>query len=533
MDFCRDAVPYDPALPSPTKDATPVSELVKAQEDAAMTMFVYHLNGMGYEAWDYRNPSQSDSDCIRSVWKMVCYTYFPRAAAGCKQGEQSLYKRPCSSSCSNYVRHCGVECCDESVKCVFAHTQTDTNGQIQLLQSGYVDQSGPSAACTGASGRSRSSPFLLLLGLFGLHWAATDLASDHNRKVDAGRKRPRIAPHGNYKLCMLFVAVSLGMLLQGCDMDIPRHSVGNWRKNVNYLQAYSYLPPGQRSTGAVLNSCSLQNVPATEQCNGRGYCRAFSQNSFAAQQATPLSFCQCERDWADPECSTKRKSQLKAFFFSLFLGPFGGDYFYLGFPLWGISKLLTLGGLGFWWLVDIVRIGSGPVYAYDFRTAADLPHWVALLVMIFVCMMLGFAVAVLSYLFYRKEKRKDVMNLQTQEESRFWKRTQEDMQQFDGPRFRPKQMPPGSQVIQGPVGFSGYGATLPLPVPNAQVPFAQYNPQSDRPPYSGPFGPSGLPGQGSPTPASIGIAPTQMPILRNGEIPRVDNELDISIPRVQ
>lgn len=333
--------------------------------------------------------------------------------------------------------------------------------------------------------------------------------------------------------CMLFVAVSLGMLLQGCDMDIPRHSVGNWRKNVNYLQAYSYLPPGQRSTGAVLNSCSLQNVPATEQCNGRGYCRAFSQNSFAAQQATPLSFCQCERDWADPECSTKRKSQLKAFFFSLFLGPFGGDYFYLGFPLWGISKLLTLGGLGFWWLVDIVRIGSGPVYAYDFRTAADLPHWVALLVMIFVCMMLGFAVAVLSYLFYRKEKRKDVMNLQTQEESRFWKRTQEDMQQFDGPRFRPKQMPPGSQVIQGPVGFSGYGATLPLPVPNAQVPFAQYNPQSDRPPYSGPFGPSGLPGQGSPTPASIGIAPTQMPILRNGEIPRVDNELDISIPRVQ
>lgn len=37
--------------------------------------------GMGFDAWDYQNPSQSDNDCVRSVWKMTCFTYFPRAEA--------------------------------------------------------------------------------------------------------------------------------------------------------------------------------------------------------------------------------------------------------------------------------------------------------------------------------------------------------------------------------------------------------------------------------------------------------------------
>jgi hypothetical protein len=196
---------------------------------------------------------------------------------------------------------------------------------------------------------------------------------------------------------------------------------------------------------------------------------------------------------------------MTAFFYSLFTGLLGGDYFYLGFPLWGLSKLLTLGGFGFWWLVDIIRIGSGPVYAYNFRCAADLPHWVALLVTISLCMMLGFASAIVSYLLYRNERRKDIANLQISEESSHWKRTQADMARFDGPRFRPKQFPVQSQVMEYPVGFSGYGATLPLPVPNGGSPFARPGAQS------GPFGPAGVEGQGSPTPASIGISPTQRP----------------------
>lgn len=224
---------------------------------------------------------------------------------------------------------------------------------------------------------------------------------------------------------------------------------------------------------------------------------------------------------------------MKAFFISLLLGPVGGDYFYLGFPLWGAAKLCTLGGLGGWWLIDIVRTASGPVYAYNFRTAADLPHWVALLTLIFLCMMIGFGLSVLGYLFVRKERRQEVMSLSDQEEARRWQRTKKDMMTFAGPRYHPPQFPAGSQIMEGPTGFSGYGATLPLPVPNAQVPFARTNPNPGIP-YSGPFGPSGVPGQGSPTPASISMAPAHMPLTRSGDIPREDsNEMDVQVPRVQ
>merc|ERR1719502_2008136 len=87
------------------------------------------------------------------------------------------------------------------------------------------------------------------------------------------------------------------------------------------------------------------------------------------------SFCKCYRDWADPECRTKRKSQMVAYFLSVFLGFFGADHFYLGNFYSGFAKLATLGGAGIWWLIDIVRIGSSPVYANEYRLAYDLPHW--------------------------------------------------------------------------------------------------------------------------------------------------------------
>lgn len=41
------------------------------------------------------------------------------------------------------------------------------------------------------------------------------------------------------------------------------------------------------------------------------------------------------------------------------LGPFGAHRFYLGRPESGAIMLLTLGGLGIWWLYDLILIASG------------------------------------------------------------------------------------------------------------------------------------------------------------------------------
>merc|ERR1719401_170928 len=158
----------------------------------------------------------------------------------------------------------------------------------------------------------------------------------------------------------------------------------------SYWTLYQFIPKGRTAKQAVYNSCEL-NFPKKEQCSGNGVCKPWRPdlNTINGQ---PTLFCQCSRDWADPECRTKRKSQMVAYFLSIFGGYFGLDRFYLGFYYSGFAKLATFGLAGFWYLYDVVKIGSAPGYASDFRVAYDLPHWFYVMFTVGFFTLLGYIV---------------------------------------------------------------------------------------------------------------------------------------------
>ena len=55
------------------------------------------------------------------------------------------------------------------------------------------------------------------------------------------------------------------------------------------------------------------------------------------------------------------KSKTTALLLCLFLGGIGVHRFYLGYTLFGVIQLLTIGGLGIWTLIDLVRLITGDI----------------------------------------------------------------------------------------------------------------------------------------------------------------------------
>ncbi|CAJ1340500.1 unnamed protein product [Effrenium voratum] len=137
--FCEKAISYSFSVP----EGADQESIIQRQMQRAVTSYVAHLRGLGRDFWDYQKPWESD-DCVQAVWRMACYTHFPR----CNEKSQAAYLRPCASACKGYLQACQVNCCDDGAKCSFTHHKKMPDGNV-LIEEGYDPHNGPSAHCTG------------------------------------------------------------------------------------------------------------------------------------------------------------------------------------------------------------------------------------------------------------------------------------------------------------------------------------------------------------------------------------------------
>lgn len=189
------------------------------------------------------------------------------------------------------------------------------------------------------------------------------------------------------------------------------HKVGNWRLKENYLKKFAYFPPGAAQGKYIHNSCSVPNLAHTLSCSGHGVCNTWDN----VDVHNPVRFCNCDPEWADPECRTRRKSKAVAYTLALFIGFTGADQFYLGYPISGAGKLATLGGFGLWWVYDIVRIGSESVYARDYRVDDSLPKWVYVCTCTVYAGLIGFVFSIHSVMRVAQQRRKGAILLMAEE----------------------------------------------------------------------------------------------------------------------
>jgi TM2 domain-containing membrane protein YozV len=90
--------------------------------------------------------------------------------------------------------------------------------------------------------------------------------------------------------------------------------------------------------------------------------------------------------------SASQKSFIATWLLSLLLGYFGIDRFYLGKIGTGILKLITFGGFGLWYLIDLIIVLAGAQTDKQSRSLAGYAQHktVAIIVSILFVLIFGF-----------------------------------------------------------------------------------------------------------------------------------------------
>lgn len=96
-----------------------------------------------------------------------------------------------------------------------------------------------------------------------------------------------------------------------------------------------------------------------------------SYASFPVQRAntnnatTTITVEKDNNDLSSPAAVGGDKSQVTALILAVLIGGLGIHRFYLGYTWQGVVQLLTLGGLGIWSLIDLIRIITGDLQPKD------------------------------------------------------------------------------------------------------------------------------------------------------------------------
>lgn len=91
------------------------------------------------------------------------------------------------------------------------------------------------------------------------------------------------------------------------------------------------------------------------------YCVECGARINAKAEICPVCGVRQPMHYYQDQCNNQIKDErwLACLLFCIFLGPLGVHRFYVGKVTTGIIQLLTFGGLGIWYLIDLIMIVMG------------------------------------------------------------------------------------------------------------------------------------------------------------------------------